>query len=124
MIIKSIRLAGRRWGPTARSADSNVGDSTSAGVTEAALNAPSRDSKLGYRPALDGIRAVAVLSVIAYHFGYRWAPGGFIGVDVFFVLSGYLITSLLLAERARTGRIALRAFWLRRARRLIGRAHV
>ena len=79
----------------------------------------SRDSATGYRPALDGIRAVAVLSVMAYHFGYRWAPGGFLGVDVFFVLSGYLITSLLLAERARTGRIALREFWLRRARRLL-----
>ncbi len=77
------------------------------------------DGLLGYRPALDGIRAVAVLAVIAYHFGYRWAPGGFLGVDMFFVLSGYLITSLLLAEHARTGRIALRQFWLRRARRLL-----
>jgi peptidoglycan/LPS O-acetylase OafA/YrhL len=91
----------------------------SAGLPEPARGAPSRDSKLGYRPALDGIRAVAVLSVIAYHFGYRWAPGGFLGVDVFFVLSGYLITSLLLSEHARTGRIALREFWLRRARRLL-----
>jgi peptidoglycan/LPS O-acetylase OafA/YrhL/lysophospholipase L1-like esterase len=79
----------------------------------------SRDSSAGYRPALDGIRAVAVLAVIAYHLGYRWIPGGFIGVDVFFVLSGYLITSLLLAEHARRGRIDLRAFWFRRARRLL-----
>lgn len=77
------------------------------------------DEPLGYRPALDGVRAVAVLAVIAYHFGYRWAPGGFLGVDMFFVLSGYLITSLLLSEHARTGRIALREFWLRRARRLL-----
>src|ERR1017187_9353838 len=67
--------------------------STDGAGTVAAL---SRDSATGYRPALDGIRAVAVLAVIAYHFGYRWAPGGFLGVDVFFVLSGYLITSLLL----------------------------
>ena len=81
--------------------------------------APSRDSSLGYRPALDGIELCAVLAVIAYHFGYRWAPGGFIGVDVFFVLSGYLITSLLLAEHSRTGRIDLPQFWLRRARRLL-----
>ena len=78
-----------------------------------------RDRNIVYRPALDGIRAVAVLGVIAYHFGYRWAPGGFLGVDMFFVLSGYLITSLLLAERERSGEIALRQFWLRRARRLL-----
>ena len=90
--------------------------STDGAGTVAAL---SRDSATGYRPALDGIRAVAVLAVIAYHFGYRWAPGGFLGVDVFFVLSGYLITSLLLAEYARSSRIALREFWLRRARRLL-----
>ena len=88
-------------------------------MTEAAQGALSRDSKSGYRPALDGIRAIAVLAVIAYHFNYGWAPGGFLGVDVFFVLSGYLITSLLLGEYARTGRIALRDFWLRRARRLL-----
>lgn len=81
--------------------------------------APSRDSATGYRPALDGIRAVAVLAVIAYHLGYRWAPGGFLGVDVFFVLSGYLITSLLLAEHAASGGISLLEFWLRRARRLL-----
>ena len=80
--------------------------------------AMSRDSKGGYRPALDGIRAVAVLAVIAYHYNYRWAPGGFLGVDVFFVLSGYLITSLLLGEHARSSRIDLITFWFRRARRL------
>jgi peptidoglycan/LPS O-acetylase OafA/YrhL len=72
-----------------------------------------------YRPALDGIRAIAVLSVIAYHFGYSWLPGGFLGVDVFFVLSGYLITSLLLREFERTRRIAFGEFWARRVRRLL-----
>jgi peptidoglycan/LPS O-acetylase OafA/YrhL len=80
---------------------------------------PSRDSSIGYRPALDGIRAVAVLAVIAYHLGYVRVRGGFLGVDVFFVLSGYLITSLLLSEHARTGAIDLVAFWYRRARRLL-----
>jgi peptidoglycan/LPS O-acetylase OafA/YrhL len=60
-----------------------------------------------------------VLAVIGYHLGYRWLPGGFLGVDLFFVLSGYLITGLLLDEHARTGHIDLRAFWLRRARRLL-----
>jgi peptidoglycan/LPS O-acetylase OafA/YrhL len=74
---------------------------------------------IAYRPALDGIRALAVLAVMLYHGGVSWLPGGFLGVDAFFVLSGFLITSLLLAERAGTGRIRLGAFWLRRARRLL-----
>ncbi|MFG1934452.1 acyltransferase family protein [Mycobacterium sp. NPDC048908] len=70
-------------------------------------------------PALDGIRAVAVALVLAEHGGVPGVSGGFLGVDVFFVLSGFLITSLLLDERARTGRIRLRDFWIRRARRLL-----
>ncbi len=69
---------------------------------------------------LDGLRAVAVLLVALYHLFPRWfLHSGFVGVDVFFVISGFLITSLLLGERARSGRIALRAFWMRRARRLL-----
>jgi peptidoglycan/LPS O-acetylase OafA/YrhL len=68
---------------------------------------------------LDGLRAVAVLSVIAYHFGVEWAPGGFLGVDMFFVLSGYLITSLLVIEWGKASTIDLLAFWARRARRLL-----
>ncbi len=74
---------------------------------------------IAYQPALDGLRALAVGAVIAYHFGYGWAPGGYLGVDTFFVLSGFLITSLLLAEFTRASRIDLRAFWARRARRLL-----
>jgi peptidoglycan/LPS O-acetylase OafA/YrhL len=73
----------------------------------------------GYQPALDGIRALAVAAVLAFHAGVPGLDGGFLGVDAFFVLSGYLITSLLLAERTRTGRIALLAFWGRRVRRLL-----
>jgi peptidoglycan/LPS O-acetylase OafA/YrhL len=73
---------------------------------------------LGYRPALDGVRALAVLAVIAYHTTSH-LPGGYLGVDAFFVLSGYLITTLLVRERARTGRIALGRFLARRARRLL-----
>ena len=73
----------------------------------------------GYRPALDGIRAVAVLAVFAYHLDVPWLRGGFLGVDGFFVLSGYLITGLLLDEHAATGRIDLGRFWTRRARRLL-----
>lgn len=69
-------------------------------------------------PGLDGLRAVAVLGVIAYHLGFSWAPGGLLGVGVFFTLSGYLITDLLLAEVA-SGGMRLADFWLRRARRLL-----
>src|SRR6266480_2990271 len=71
-----------------------------------------------YMPGLDGLRAIAVLVVIAYHLGLGWAPGGLLGVGVFFTLSGYLITDLLLGQWV-TGRIRLREFWLRRARRLL-----
>ncbi len=77
------------------------------------------DSRLPYVPALDGLRAVAVLAVLVYHSSVRWLPGGFLGVEVFFVLSGYLITSLLLSEYRSTGRIDLKSFWIRRARRLL-----
>jgi peptidoglycan/LPS O-acetylase OafA/YrhL len=68
---------------------------------------------------LDGLRAIAVVGVLLYHAGVSWIPGGLLGVDVFFVISGFLITTLLLDERARTGRTALRAFWTRRLRRLL-----
>ena len=74
---------------------------------------------LPYRPALDGVRAIAVIAVFAYHLGLPMARGGFLGVDIFFVLSGYLITSLLLIEHDRTGHIDLLRFWVRRARRLL-----
>lgn len=82
-----------------------------------ASSAPARP-KSRYIPALDGLRAFAVLAVIAYHMGMEWAPGGLLGVTVFFVLSGYLITSLLVIEFQGTGRIDLPQFWLRRIRRL------
>jgi peptidoglycan/LPS O-acetylase OafA/YrhL len=70
-------------------------------------------------PALDGLRAVAVLAVLGVHAWQAAFPGGWVGVDVFFVLSGYLITSILLSERDRIGRISLRGFYLRRALRLL-----
>ncbi len=85
----------------------------------------SRPTTLPYLPGLDGLRAISVLAVIVFHHylvgGHEagWAPGGYLGVEVFFVVSGYLITSLLLGERRETGRVSLREFYLRRARRLL-----
>ena len=70
-------------------------------------------------PGIDGLRAVAVAAVFLYHANLSWMPGGFLGVDVFFVISGYLITSLLIAEFEDRGRIALGRFWAGRARRLL-----
>lgn len=75
--------------------------------------------RLPYLPGLDGLRALALIGVVLYHADLSWLPGGFLGVEVFFVLSGYLITSLLLAEWNQQGRIDLKTFWLRRARRLL-----
>ena len=74
--------------------------------------------RLPYLPALDGLRALAVIVVLLYHANLAWIPGGFLGVEMFFVISGYLITSLLLAEWQQQGQVDLKAFWLRRARRL------
>ena len=75
--------------------------------------------RMPYLPALDGIRALAVAAVVLYHAGVFWLPAGFLGVDVFFVVSGFLITALLVAEFDREQRVDLRAFWIRRARRLL-----
>jgi peptidoglycan/LPS O-acetylase OafA/YrhL len=70
-------------------------------------------------PALNGLRGIAVVGVVAYHLQIGWAKGGYLGVDLFFVLSGFLITTLLLEEWVATGRVNLAAFWGRRARRLL-----
>jgi len=77
------------------------------------------DTRFPYLPGIDALRALAVVAVFLYHAGVGWMPGGFLGVDLFFVISGYLITSLLLAEQRRTGAVRLGRFWLRRARRLL-----
>ena len=70
-------------------------------------------------PAIDGLRAIAVTAVIFYHLGFAWIPGGFLGVDLFFVISGYVITRLLLDSIARSGGLDLRGFYKARARRLL-----
>ena len=76
-------------------------------------------SQLPYLPGLDGIRALAVVAVMVYHANSDWLAGGYLGVEVFFVISGYLITLLLIAEHERTGSIDLKNFWIRRFRRLL-----
>ncbi|HVO54263.1 MAG TPA: acyltransferase family protein [Solirubrobacterales bacterium] len=78
-----------------------------------------QDSRFPYLPGIDALRAVAVLAVFFYHAHVSWMPGGFLGVDVFFVISGYLITSLLLREFRAGGSVRLGRFWLRRAQRLL-----
>lgn len=84
---------------------------------------PSQGMRRGpvvpYVPGLDGLRALAVLAVVVYHANKQWLGGGFLGVEVFFVISGYLITLLLIAERERQGGVSLTSFWIRRARRLL-----
>ena len=87
------------------------------------LDAPvasrSRVSAWVHMPGLDGVRAIAVVAVLLFHADPTWLPGGFLGVDVFFTLSGFLITSLLLAELDATGGLRFGRFYLRRARRLL-----
>jgi peptidoglycan/LPS O-acetylase OafA/YrhL len=86
-------------------------------VATEAVTAPDADPGLAHEPALDGLRGLAVAAVVAFHLGHL--DGGFLGVDLFFVLSGFLITSLLVTETQRRGTIDVRRFWLRRARRLL-----
>lgn len=77
------------------------------------------ERSIRYIPAIDGLRAVAVIAVMLYHLGFTWIPGGFLGVDLFFVISGYVITRLLLDSIQRSGGLDLRAFYLARIRRLL-----
>ena len=86
------------------------------------MSVPAARPRVRHRPALDGVRAVAVVAVLLFHLPWSVAQGGFLGVDVFFVLSGYLITGLLLDEHERRGRVDLRRFYVHRARRLLREA--
>jgi peptidoglycan/LPS O-acetylase OafA/YrhL len=76
-------------------------------------------TEINYRADIDGLRAIAILSVVAYHVGLPWVTGGFIGVDVFFVISGFLITQLLLREALTEGTISIANFYARRVRRIL-----
>ena len=83
------------------------------------MRAAGRESTWGYRPYLDGLRAVAVYLVVAFHAGIGRLAGGFVGVDVFFVLSGYLVTGIVLRDLGEHGRIRFGRFYARRSRRLL-----
>ncbi|HEX6425592.1 MAG TPA: acyltransferase family protein [Acidimicrobiales bacterium] len=116
MAVDTTVLAAAR-GPVA---PANGADPAGDTRGPASRRRPSWQSRpLGYHPALDGVRAVAVALVVAYHLGYARVAGGYVGVEVFFVLSGWLVSALLMNEHHRTGAIALGRFWLRRARRLL-----
>ena len=82
-------------------------------------SAKRNDGRLPYMPGIDGLRALAVLAVIVYHSEFENFTGGFLGVEIFFVISGYLITALLLNEYSTNSTVNLRRFWTRRARRLL-----
>jgi peptidoglycan/LPS O-acetylase OafA/YrhL len=94
-------------------------DGIATAAPEAALSRHTAARDLPYVGALDGLRAIAVAAVVVFHFAPSVLPGGFLGVDVFFVVSGFLIARLVAAELARTGRVSLSGFWGRRARRLL-----
>ncbi len=106
----------RRAGPAAAGAELEVSASTSA------ASASTRAET--FRPDVEGLRGIAILFVLLFHAGLAPLAGGFVGVDVFFVISGFLITGLLLRERERTGGIALAGFYARRVRRLLPAALV
>ena len=99
----------------AHAAKTNTGATRSPATDQQTTARP----KSRYIPALDGLRTLAVVAVVLYHLNLTWAQGGLLGVTIFFVLSGYLITRLLLNEVAKTGRIDLKSFWIRRIRRLV-----
>lgn len=98
--------------------------STSTSKRLGAGSGNHRELTAGYRPDIEGLRAVAVIIVMLNHAGLPFLDGGFIGVDVFFVISGFLITTLLVKQLARRGRLRLRRFYARRARRLLPAATV
>lgn len=106
-----------------RTADGELATSPSGPAGDGAPAADLRPSwhrrPIGYVAPLDGLRAIAVTLVIAYHLGYSGVAGGYIGVEVFFIISGWLVCALLINEHQRTGAIAVGAFWVRRLRRLL-----
>src|SRR5918994_1553576 len=110
----------RQVGAPAAAAPNGTSSPNGASTNGSSTNGAAAQARLGYIPALDGVRAIAVAAVLVYHGNLGWFSGGFLGVDVFFVLSGYLITSVLLdAWRRNGGTLGLARFYLHRARRLL-----
>ncbi len=115
--------------PDATTSDTIAGDTSAAptwttrekvgGMPRPAAATRPDISRVPYLPGLDGMRALAVVAVMVYHANSSWLKGGFLGVEVFFVISGYLITLLLVAEKERSDRVDMKQFWIRRARRLL-----
>ena len=83
------------------------------------MSSQNNPKKVVHIAPIDGLRALAVIAVLFYHLGFKWIPGGFLGVDLFFVISGYVITRLLLDSIARSGGFDLRGFYVARLRRLM-----
>ncbi len=117
-VVASVTTVVDSPGAATSPGDVGVDDAAHAGADR--TPEPSRASfpSMGYQPSLDGLRALSVGVVLLYHAGFSWMHGGFFGVEVFFVVSGFLITSLLIDEHDRNDRIAFGKFWNRRARRL------
>ena len=114
---KDPRLASRRRHPAGRLLAARARHPTAR--IEPRRQRQRTAPRFGNQPGLDGLRALSVAVVIGYHAGFPWLRGGWLGVEVFFVVSGFLITTLLLEERGRSGRVDVRRFWGRRARRLL-----
>ena len=104
--------------------DHTLGDLHSSNPRGGGLGAPGSEALGRYEPGLDGVRALAVMAVLVYHAEFPWARGGFLGISLFFTLSGFLITSILLRGHATGGTIGLRTFWARRYRRLLPAAYL
>src|SRR5918997_2255708 len=124
----SLEIRGEKTRSILWSSSRDGATSSGKGTAQRGVRSPASGShtdrtsggvRLPYLPGLDGLRALAVVAVLLYHAGLPWIPGGFLGVEVFFVISGYLITSLLLVEWHGRGRVDLKAFWFGRARRLL-----
>ena len=108
-----------RTGIAARATAVPRSDEVSTPAAPAPVTPPPPPGRFPYHGALDGLRALALIAIVAYHLHYSWADGAFLSVDLFFLLSGFLITTLLIVEWQRHGSISLRRFWSRRARRLV-----
>ncbi len=117
--LSKFNTVTQKFGEKTGDADAAAQDAPQgASPASAASPAPSKNNR-NYLPAVDGLRAVAVAAVLAYHLNLPWAPGGLVGVTVFFVISGFLITGILSTELAQKRTIDLKRFWVRRLRRLM-----